>query len=61
MSVTRERGERREWLSCRQDDSVAVVGSRVDLECPFCSNELSVKWLPSQDLQCRGRIAFALK
>ena len=61
MSVTQERGERREWLSCLQDDTVAVIGSWVDLECPFCSPELSVKQLPSQDFQCRGRIGFALK
>lgn len=45
---------------CLHKHPLAVAGSRVGLEAHTYSNELSLKWLPSQDLLCGGIIASAV-
>ena len=50
MCGTREKRKKREWVICLHNHSLSVVCSRAGMEAPTCSNELSVKWLPSQDM-----------
>lgn len=34
---------KREWITCLHDRSLAVIGSRVRIQAPICSNELWIK------------------
>lgn len=56
-----ERRENREWATYLHDHSLAVVGSRADIEAPVCSNEHSIGWLQSQGVRCRGIMVSTLK
>ena len=59
--MAHRRRKKREWVTCLHDHSLAVVGSRAGIDAHFCLNELSIKWLRSQDLLCRRIMASAVK
>lgn len=40
--------------------SLSVVGSMADVETPICSNELSIKQLPSQNPRCLGMVGSVI-
>ena len=59
MSGSGGRRNKREWVACLHNNSLAVVSSGAGLEAPIRTNELSIKWLPSQGLRCREIMASA--
>ena len=49
--------EKREWVIWPQDHSLAVVGSKVGIEAPGCTNEPLIKRLPCKVLRRSGIMA----
>lgn len=60
MLVAQERREGRELVIFLHNQSLVVVGPRAGLEEHFCSDELSIKLLQSEDLWC-GQVMASLQ